>query len=185
MTLIRHELKQSWKSLAIWTAAIGAFMTRCLEIKYGAPLVSVNISHPLIQELEAELKNEGRKFSFFCAHDVTVYGVLAALGVEEYTLPESMETNTPIGVKLMFERRRDSEGQAWYRVSLIYRSTEQIRSNEMLTLDNPPMRYDLSFEGVEKNADGLISEKDLFDLFGRSIDAFDRLQDAYSLANAA
>jgi TRAP-type uncharacterized transport system fused permease subunit len=26
VTLIRHELKQSWKSLAIWTAAIGAFI---------------------------------------------------------------------------------------------------------------------------------------------------------------
>ena len=32
MTLIRHELKQSWKSLAIWTAAIGAFIVTCLLI---------------------------------------------------------------------------------------------------------------------------------------------------------
>ena len=32
MTLIRHELKQSWKSLAIWTAAIGAFIMTCLLI---------------------------------------------------------------------------------------------------------------------------------------------------------
>ena len=30
MTLIRHEMKQAWKSLLIWTAAIGAFIVICL-----------------------------------------------------------------------------------------------------------------------------------------------------------
>lgn len=30
MTLIRHELKQAWKSLLIWTSAIGAFIVICL-----------------------------------------------------------------------------------------------------------------------------------------------------------
>lgn len=30
MTLIRHELKRSWKSLTIWTCAIGAFIVICL-----------------------------------------------------------------------------------------------------------------------------------------------------------
>ena len=30
MTLIRHELRRSWKSLAIWTGAIGAFIVICL-----------------------------------------------------------------------------------------------------------------------------------------------------------
>ena len=30
MTLIRHELKQAWKSTTIWTCAIGAFIVICL-----------------------------------------------------------------------------------------------------------------------------------------------------------
>ena len=30
MTLIRHELRRSWKSLAVWTGAIGAFIIICL-----------------------------------------------------------------------------------------------------------------------------------------------------------
>ena len=30
MTLIRHELKRSWKSTTIWTCAIGAFIVICL-----------------------------------------------------------------------------------------------------------------------------------------------------------
>ena len=88
-------------------------------------------------------------------------------------------------MKFVFERRRDAEGQVWYRVSLIYRSTEQIRSGEMLTLDNPPLRYDLHFEDVETNADGLIAEADLFELFDRTIAAYVELEDVYALADAA
>ena len=110
---------------------------------------------------------------------------VSALGAELTALPDSIETKAPIGVKLMFERLRDSEGQAWYRVSMVYRSTEQIRSGEMLTPDNPPMKYVLSFEGVEANADGLIAEADLLGLFDRSIAALDELEAAYALADAA
>ena len=166
-------------------AQIGKFMTTCLDIKYGAPLVAVNMAHPLLQELESELKNEGRKFSFFCAHDCNVLSTLAALGAELTALPDSIETKAPIGVKLMFERLRDRRGQAWYRVSLVYRSTGQIRSGELLTPDDPPMKYVLSFEGVETNADGLIAEADLLELFDRCVDALNELEDAYSLADAA
>ena len=166
-------------------AALGKFMTTCLEMKHGAPLVAVNIAHPLLQELEAELKNDQRKFTFFCAHDCTVLGALSALGAKLDALPESIETKTPIGVKLMFERLRDREGQVWYRASMVYRSTEQIRSGEMLTPENPPMQYLLSFEGVETNADGLIAEADLLGLFDRSVAALGALEDAYALADAA
>ena len=174
-----HELTdEDW-------AEIGAFMTTCLEMKHGAPLVAANIANPLLLELKSELQNEGRKFSFFCAHDCTVLGTLSALGAEDFALPESIETKTPIGVKLVFERRRDHEGQVWYRVSMIYRSTEQIRSGEMLTPDNPPLRYDLKFEDVETNADGLISEADLFGLFDRSVGKLDEIEAAYGQADAA
>ena len=174
-----HELTdEDW-------AAIGRFVSTALEIRHGAPLVAVNIAHPLLQELEKELKNEKRKFSFFCAHDVTVLGTLSALGAELVALPDSIETKTPVGVKLMFERRRDRDGLAWYRVSMVYRSTDQIRSNEILTPDNPPRKVDLTFEGVKTNEDGLISEADFFALLDRAIDAFDTLEAAYAPADAA
>ena len=166
-------------------AAIGQFMTTCLEMKHGAPLVAANITNPLLRELEAELKNEQRKFSFFCAHDCTVLGTISALGAKLDALPDSIEAKAPIGVKLMFERLRDQKGQAWYRVSMVYRSTDQIRSAEMLTLDNPPMKYVLSFEGVETNGDGLIAEADLFSLFDRSVSILEELEEAYALENAA
>ena len=32
MTLVRHELKQAWKSLLVWTLAIGSFIIVCLFI---------------------------------------------------------------------------------------------------------------------------------------------------------
>ena len=32
MTLIRHELRQGWKTLLVWTAAIGSFLMICLFI---------------------------------------------------------------------------------------------------------------------------------------------------------
>jgi len=88
-------------------------------------------------------------------------------------------------VKLAFERWRDGEGNAWYRVNMIYRSTEQIRSGEMLTLDNPPLRCDLRFEGVETNADGLISEADLMALFDRSIGRLGEIEETFALPDAA
>ena len=50
----------------------------------------------------------------------------------------------------------------------------------MLTSDNPPLRYDLRFEGIETNADGLISETDLLELFDRTLDASDELEKQYS-----
>ena len=169
-----HDLSDSdW-------AEIGGLLTRYEEIKYGAPLVSVNISHPLIQEIENELKNDKRKFSFLCAHDCTVFTTLCALGVKPYTLPESIETRTPIGVKILFERWRDLEGKAWYRVDLVYRSTEQIRDSAVLSLENPPMRYNLSFEGVSTNEDGLISEADLFGMFDRTLASYDELLAKYT-----
>jgi len=49
----------------------------------------------------------------------------------------------------------------------------------MLTPDNPPLRYDLCFDGVETNADGLISEADLLTLFDRTLDTYDEMEEHY------
>ncbi len=174
-----HELtEEDWKT-------IGEFLTTYLTLRHGVPFVAKNITNPLLKELRSELGNKDRKLSFFCAHDCTVLGTLTALGVEPYELPESIETKTPIGVKLMFERLRDEEDQVWYRVSLVYRSVDQIRNADVLSPDNPPLQYVLSFEGVETNEDGLISEEDLISLFENAIEEYDELEEKYSLKAAA
>ncbi len=48
MTLIRHELRQSWKSLAVWTAAIGFFIVVCVF---------------LFPEMKGEMEDVGDMFS--------------------------------------------------------------------------------------------------------------------------
>ena len=159
---------------------IGSVLNTYTEVKHGAPLVALSVTHPLIQELENELKNEKRKFSFLCAHDVTVHGTLSALNVEPYSLPDSIETKTPIGVKILFERWRDRNGEAWYKAELVYRSVDQIRESQMLTLDNPPMKYTLKFKDVAANEEGMISEADFMGMFDRTIAAFDEMTEKYS-----
>lgn len=173
-----------WVSREKWSE-IGGFLTTYLTLRHGAPSAAINMTNPLIRELKGELKNKDRKLTFFCAHDCTVLGTLTALGVEPYSLPESIETKTPIGVKLMFERLRDKDDKVWYRVSLVYRSTDQIRNGDVLSLDNPPLRYDLHFTGVKTNEDGLISEEDLFKLFDDTLDKYDELEEKYTEDKAA
>ena len=154
-------------------------------LRHGNPMVALSIANPVVKDLYAELKNEGRRFSFSCAHDCTILGVLSSLGVADYTLPNTLEMHTPIGVKLAFQRYTDADGADWYDVSLIYQSTAQTRNVEELTLANPPMKYALDFDGVEKNADGLIAGADLLGLFEKAMDAFDRLDDQYGAMDAA
>lgn len=150
------------------------------EMLFTAPLVSVNAAHPLLKELRAELLTDGRKFSFLCGHDCNIASVLAALGVREYELPDTIEPKTPIGVKLVFARYLDRNGEAYYKVSLIYQSTRQLRELSLLSPENPPMEALLQFEGAEANADGMIAEDDLLALFDGAVAAYESLAEEYA-----
>ena len=150
------------------------------DMLFCSPLVSVNVAHPLLMEIRSELTADGRKFSFLCGHDSNVASVLAALGAEDYLLPETVEQRTPIGVKLVFERWITEDGEAFYRINLVYQSTQQLRAMEQLTLENPPVIYPLRFDGMD--ADGMIAEEDLLSLFDGAIDAYDALLEEYAEA---
>ena len=86
---------------------------------------------------------------------------------------------TPIGAKLAFSRYLNPEGKAYYTVSLIYQSTEQLRNLSLLTLENPPMEQYLRFAGAKANADHMIAEEDLLALFDDAIRAYDLLEEEY------
>ena len=150
------------------------------KMLFTAPLICVNVEHPLLMEMKSELEKEGRVFSFLCGHDANIAGVLAALNAEDYALPNTLEPGTPIGGKLTFERYLDADGKAWYSVSIIYQSTEQVRGCEFLSLENPPMKGEIRFNEMETNADGLIAEEDLLNRFQTAIDAFDNLVEDYA-----
>ena len=160
---------------------IHSIVDKYTDMLFGTPLVSVHVANPLLREIRDELSNEERKFSFLCGHDSNVASVLSALGVKDYELPETVEPKTPIGVKLVFERYLDENDEAFYKVNLVYQSTDQLRGYSRLTLDNPPMKYALEFEGVETNADGMIAEADLLALFDNAINAYDELLEEYGV----
>ena len=80
------------------------------DVLFTAPLVCINVAHPLLQEIGKELENDERLFSFLCGHDSNIASVLASLDVEDYAVPESIERSTPIGSKLTFEKwEKDNE----------------------------------------------------------------------------
>lgn len=169
-----HELTED-----DWRAVCGIVETYG-EILFTMPLVSVNTAHPLLIELKSELENEERVFGFLCGHDSNLASVLAALDAEDYDLPNTLEPKTPIGGNLTFERYLDADGNAWYAVSMIYQSTEQLRGSTPLSLANPPMKAPIRFRGLPVNEDGLIAEADLLARFAEAIEAFDRIQTEYA-----
>ena len=58
------------------------------DVLFTAPIVAVNVAHPLLQYMYDELNDKDRKFTFLCGHDSNIASVDAALGVEEYSLPK-------------------------------------------------------------------------------------------------
>lgn len=169
-----HELsEEDWES-------ISRIKDVYSEVLFGIPLIAVNLAHPLLQEIQSELNQEGRKFSFLCGHDSNILSVLAALGTEPYELPDAIEKQTPIGSKLVFEKWLDAGNEEFVRIRLIYESPDQMRELAMVTPDTPPHSFDLSLQGLERNEDGLYRFSDIMDRFNESIAAYDQLQKDYA-----
>ena len=155
------------------------------DVLFTAPLVAPNTAHMLLEEMQKELTTAGRKFTFLCGHDSNVGSVLAALGVKEYALPETIESKTPIGCKLVFSKWRDAGGKAFVSCDMVYQSSAQLRDLSLLDLEHAPVIYSMRFDGLEKNADGLYDAKDITDRFASAIAAYDTLQSEYTLDAAA
>ena len=131
------------------------------DVLFTAPIVAVNVSHPLIQYMYDELRSPDRKFTFLVGHDSNLSAVATALGVEEYELPAAIEKKTPIGSKIVIEKFEGADGKEYADINIVYQSVDQLRNMELLSLDNPPMIYPLSLKGMTKNADGLYELADL------------------------
>ena len=154
------------------------------SMRYNTPLIGVNTAHPMLLEIMSELKNPTRKFTYLCGHDSNVASVLGALNVTDYSLPETVEKKTPIGVKLVLERWRAANGEELARVRLVYQSTEQLRSLQPLTLEAPPVSYAVELPGLEMNEDGFYRMDELYDCIQSAIDAYDDLAKTYGDAAA-
>lgn len=149
------------------------------NVLFAAPTVAVNVAHPLLVYMYDELLDKDRKLSFLCGHDSNIASVTAALEVEPYDLPNSIEKKTPIGCKLVFEKFEGKDGQMYCDINLTYQSTEQLRNIAMLGLNNPPQIFPISLKGLQKNADGLYLLNDVKARFMKAIRAYDKIEDEF------
>ena len=122
-----------------------------------------------------EFNSPDRKFSFLVGHDSNIASVLAALGVEDYTLTGAIEQKTPIGSKLVIEKWTDGNGKEYGCLNLVYQSVDKLRDMQLLDLENPPMVVPLSLKGLTANADGLYSMEDLLKRFSEVKAAYDSI----------
>ena len=174
-----HELTESqWLKISEIKDVYG-------DVLFTAPLIATNVANPLLREIEKELNTDGRKFSFLCGHDSNIGSVLAALGVEDYELPGTIEQKTPIGSKVVFCRWKAPDGSKYCTVDLVYQTLDQLRNMPLLNLDKHPAIVPLHFTGLKTNADGLYPEKDFLQLLQTSIGKYDEILDKYALPAAA
>ena len=169
-----HELTaEDWE-------AIASIKDVFSDVLYTSDLVSRNIAHPLLKEIDSELNNENRIFSFLCGHDSNIASVLGALGVKDYSLPDAIEKRTPIGSKVLFEKwKRGNE--EFIRVRLVYDSIDQLRNISIHDLNNPPEFYTFEFEGLTPNEDGMYKMDDFLDHLEKAISSYDRMLETYEL----
>lgn len=146
------------------------------DILFAAPIVAVNVAHPLLVYMRDELLAKNRKFTYLVGHDSNLTSVMTALEIITPTLPQSLESRTPIGSKLLFEKFIDKKsGKLFIRPQLVYQSTSQIRHLLPLDLQKPPMRVDLDFKGLKKNAAGLYQFSEVIARFNQAITQYERI----------
>ena len=165
-----HDLTLSdWEKIAKVKDVYG-------DVLFAAPIVAVNVAHPLLVYINDELNADKRKFTFLCGHDSNIVSVGAALGIEPYSLPNTIEKKTPIGCKLVFEKWVDKKGEVFVALNLVYQSTDQLRGLKPLDLKTPPMVFELKLKGLTPNNDGLYTFKDVNNRFVEAIRAYENIK---------
>ena len=116
---------------------------------------STVFANPLLKVMRDELADGSRRFTFLCGHDTNIVMVLSALGVENYTLNDTIEKKVPIGCKIVIEKRRGTDGREYAAINLVYQNTAQLRTLEKLTPENPPQIFQIKLKDLQANEDGL------------------------------
>ena len=149
------------------------------DTQYSMELIASSVSHPLLEELYGEMMNEDHDFSMICGHDSNLTSILSALGVSDYELPHTPEIHTPIGGKFLVEVWKDEDGNRFVLPVIVYQNAEQIRSVSDLSSENPPEIYELSFEGMQKNEDGMYPYDAWMERMEAAVNRLDQIREAY------
>ena len=150
------------------------------SVLFTVPMIAANVANPLIKEIYSEMNTDGRLFTFLCGHDSNICSVLAALGVKDYELKDSVESTTPIGCKIVFSKWVSKTGRAYWSVDLVYQSYDQLKEQPLLDLENTPLVCHLSFKGIKQNKDGLYKDKAIKKIFKNAMKEYDSLFEKYS-----
>ncbi len=147
--------------------------------------VSINVAHPILEEMNKELQTEGRKFTFLCGHDSNLTSVFSALNVDSYTLPDAIEKETPIGSKLVINRWKDNKGEEFITLDLVYQKADQLREMPILGLDNPPGIQSLRLKGLNADANGMYKAEDVLGRIAEALEAYEKMVEKYEQDDAA
>lgn len=161
---------QDWESISKIKDVYG-------DVLFSAPIVAANVAHPLLVYINDELNAKSRKFTFLVGHDSNISSITSALGVEEYSLPNTIEKKTPIGSKLVFEKWQDKVTKKEYiMINLVYQTTNQLRNMEPLNLSNPPASYRMKLSGLTANEFDLYEFSDVTGRFEKAIRAYENIK---------
>ena len=138
-------------------------------LKFGSKTLSKKFANKLLKELKSELNNSNRVFTYICGHDSNVEPILLSLGVEDYKATGNISSTTPIGCKIVFEKYINHDKKEFVKMYLVYQTSEKLRNNERVNLENPPVWLELSLKGVQRNRDGFYSMDDVNKRFDEAI----------------
>ena len=134
------------------------------------PTLNKALAKPLLSVMREELNEPQRKFTFLCGHDTNIAAVLGLLRVEDYSLPQTIEDKTPIGAKIVVEKRRGADGVDYAALSLVYMSSADLRVGGLQADEISPVVYPLRLKGLIANEDGLYLFDDLTARIGAAVD---------------
>lgn len=158
-----HELSlEEWRKIGDVKDIYGSML-------FKLPAVAVNVANPLLKLMRKELLSTRRRFTFLCGHETNIASVLAALQIEPYDLPDSVESRTPMGVKLVINKWRGKDGESYISLDMVYQTVRQLRERTMLDLNNPPAVFPLKLQGITQNEYGLYPVKDVLLRFDSAI----------------
>ena len=140
--------------------AVGRLHSAVISMTCENPALAIKCTHELLRIIEDDLNDDSLKFALLVGHDTNIIMLMTALGAGDYHLPDTINSKAPIGGKIVFEKRRGSDGRIYINPYFIYQTNEQIRHRAILDLKHPPLRYGISFEGIARNEDGLYSYED-------------------------
>ena len=168
-----HKLSLSdWEKIAKIKDVYG-------DVLFTSPLISSHVAHPLLDEINKELTNTNRKFTFLCGHDSNVGSVLSSLNIEPYDLPGAIEKTTPIGCKVVFSIWKDNNNDSYISIDLVYQTVNQLKELTILDLNNTPGIVNIKLKDLAPNNDGLYNYDDVIDRLSESILKYDQLKEKY------